>query len=199
MDKSSVPTATANSQPNTFSPIPPPQIYRRVMFPQNPIQILTSSDFADDSVVKIGLKYHECILILFHSHNEESQQLADIWYRVAQIAVGPVFASCDLVGQQSVARNFMSLESSDTPLRLFGLRQVPFILAYRAGMPQAYYNGDRSVQALSDWSMTLACNKNYTEAIQLGASVSVSTQDNIEMVGLSDYKNRRTRRPVPLD
>src|SRR3990167_4708134 len=87
----------------------------------------------------------------------------------------------------------MSLESTDTPMRMFGLKQIPFILTYRGGMPQAYYNGDRSVQALSDWAMTLACNKNYTEVVQLGASVSVAPEDNVEMVGWAEYKTHRTR------
>lgn len=177
---------------NTNSPNAPPNVYRRELFPQNPIQIISSADFADDSVVKIGLKYHECIIILFHSHNQESQQLADIWYRVAQIAAGPVFAACDLVAQKQVAKNFMNLISSDSPMRIYGLKQIPFILTYRNGMPQAYYNGDRSVQALVDWSITLACNKNYTEVVQLGASVSVAPEDNIEMTGWAEYKDHRT-------
>lgn len=156
----------------------------------NSVIELGSDDFLLDTDEKILLKWKDCLIILFYSENEESKQLARVFSSAAQQTIGKNFAACNLKVHQNLAKAFMSLDGQDSIMRAFRLKQVPFILVYREGRPQAYYNGDRDTQALVDYSLTLACNFGYVEMIQLPASSTVDK--NIQMSPWTEYKDKRT-------
>ena len=159
-------------------------------FEINKVSVLSEEDFTTDRKdLNIGLKSKKCTLILFYSDNIESQNLASIWKLVASQTVGPVFAACNLSRNKIIAEAFNTIKQSNVPFKWVGLRGLPFILVYRNGWPAAFYNGEREVQSIVDYSMTLACNAGYHEILNLPASIKVDK--NYEMTGWKEYKSQR--------
>lgn len=169
-------------------PIHPPEVVHRLSFSSETIKRLTSDDFDINSKELITLKYDDCILVLFYVENTESYQLANIWAVVAQQTAGPVFAAVNMLSERKVAEAFTRLKSDGSnPLHWAALRQYPYILVYRKKWPVAVYNGPREVQALIDYSLTLACEAGYYEPMQYGGSMQ--SESRIEMGPYDPYIN----------
>jgi hypothetical protein len=169
-------------------PIRPPGVVHRLTFSSENIKRLTGEDFNINSKEIVTLKYDDCILVLFHGENTESYQIANIWALVAQQVAGPIFAGINLMNERRVAEAFMRLKSDGSnPLHWAALRQLPFILVYRKGWPVAVYNGPREVQAIIDYSLTLACEAGYYEIQQLGGSMQGEAR--LEMGPYDVYTN----------
>lgn len=142
------------------------------LFSQNSVKQLSASDFTLTSDDKLSTVYDNCMIVLFYGENAESKSLIRIFSIVAQQVAGPVMSACNLMSEKKVAEAFMNVKSQGShPLHWASMRGYPFILAYRGGYPVAFFNGDRSVQAIIDWSMTLACEANYYERYNLASSI----------------------------
>lgn len=179
----SLPATTTTTTNNT--PLPP-EVVHRLTFSSETIKRLTLDDFDTKSKELIGLKYDDCILVLFHVENTESYQLANIWALVAQQVAGPIFAAINMLSERKVAEAFTRLKSDGShPLHWASLRQYPFIMVYRKGWPVAIYNGPREVQALIDYALTLACEAGYYEILQVGGSMQAEAR--MEMGSYNDY------------
>ena len=135
------------------------------LFSQLRVKILTSSDFNLDSPEKLTLKDKNCALVLFHTSNEKSKFLADIWTRLSTTVPGTVFMSCDLMMQESVATAFATVsQESNNPLSWLNLKKVPLILEYRGGYPQAAYNGAISESDLINYATRMVCSSDHHDA-----------------------------------
>lgn len=199
------PTTTTIRAPNPIAPFPrgttqitqaslaeqpilPPGVIHRLTFSSETVKRLTTEDFDLGSKELVALKYDDCILVLFHVENTESYQLADIWALVAQQVAGPVFAAINMLSERKVAEAFTRLKSDGSnPLHWASLRQFPFIMVYRKRWPVAIYNGPREVQAIIDYSLTLACEAGYYEILQVGGSMQAEAR--IEMGPYNVYTN----------
>jgi hypothetical protein len=165
------------------------ELVQQTLFAQESVRQLHERDFALDTREPIRLRFDDCILVLFYVENTESKNLAKIWATAASQVAGPNFAACNLLLERSVAEAFNSLTGDKNhPLSWASLRQFPFILVYRKGWPQAFYNGERVVGAIIDYSLTLACNSDYTEKIQRFGSMEV--QNNLFMTGRNRFEPR---------
>lgn len=181
---SSAPTGQLTQSPNVVLPLTPEVIYE-TLFAQESVKRIGYDDFNHDTY---ALNIKECSLILFYGRNTESIALVKIFAIVAQQVVGPIFGACNLFVERKVAEFFTKLRSDGShPLHWSGIRGYPFILVYRSGWPVAFYNGDRSVQAISDFSLTLACQANYLEPIQEAGGIQVEA--NYEMGPDRPYQN----------
>jgi len=170
-------------------------VVQRLTFSSETVKRLTAADFDIESKEMITLKYDDCILVLFHVENSESYQLADIWALAAQQVAGPIFAAINMLSERQVAEAFTRLKSDgNNPLHWAALRQYPYILVYRKKWPVAVYNGPREVQALIDYSLTLACEAGYYEILQTGGSMQSDTKG--EMPGYKPYVNIAGQPPV---
>jgi hypothetical protein len=177
------------------SPIRPSDVIYRMTFSSETVKRLTADDFDVSSKELIPLKYDDCILVLFHTENTESYQFADIWALVAQQVAGPIFGAINMLSERKVAEAFTRLKSDGShPLHWAALRQYPFVLVYRKRWPVAVYNGPREVQALIDYSLTLACEAGYYETMQVGGSMQGETR--IEMGPYQPYTNIPGAQPV---
>lgn len=178
---------TAATPPSTSVTVPSNLTYR-LSFSSDTVKKLGADDFDLDSRELITLKYDDCILVLFYSENIESHQLANLWAMAAQQIAGPVFAAINLVAEKKVAAAFTRLKSDGSnPLHPFGLRQIPSIFVYRKKWPVAVYNGARTLGAIIDYSLNLACNSGYYEPEQLGGGYSVDPGQNLGMPGYKPY------------
>ena len=161
------------------------------LFSQAVVRVLRDNDFALDSKDRIIINHNECILVLFYTNDEESKEIADIWGLVAKQVAGPIFAACNLFLESKVALAFQKLANEpNNPLNSFSMKGIPFIIVYRDGWPKAFYNGNRSVGAIADYALTLACVYNYNEPVQLTAGVHID--NSVGMAGWSEYKTPRT-------
>lgn len=169
-------------------PIKPPEVIQRLTFSSETIKKLTADDFDINTKELITLKYDDCILVLFYVENTESYQLANIWALVAQQIAGPIFAAINMLSERKVAEAFTRLKTDGSnPLHWASLRQYPFIVVYRRKWPVAIYNGPRSVQAIIDYALTLACEAGYYEILQTGGSMQ--SESRLEMGPDNVYTN----------
>lgn len=181
-DKMSTEPSTSAPAPQTLTTSQQPFIVQQTLFGQDAVKQLTSADFTLDGNDRGRLKYGDCYLILFYAQNTESLDLVRIWQIVAAQTAGPLFGAVNLLVERKLAEAFMALRSDpDGPLHWASLRSIPYILVYRGGWPVAFYNGERAVQPLIDYSLTLACEANYREPTQLASGMQA--ENNYEMGG----------------
>lgn len=127
------------------------------------------------------------MLVLFYGDNIESTNLATIWSVAAKNTVGPIFAACNLMIERKVAEAFTALNMINGSLHWAALKTIPYILVYQNGWPIAFYNGERSVQSIIDYSLTLACKAEYHEPENLFGGMIVAEGDDLLMKGDTQY------------
>lgn len=164
-------------------------IVQETLFAQESVKMLSDGDFAfsydQESETKINIRYKECMLVLFYGNNAESRNLVEIWALAASQVAGPVYAACNLMVSKKVSEAFTSLNLTSGSLHWAALRTVPFIMVYQNGWPVAFYNGDKSVQAIIDYSLTLACRAEYHEPFNNFGGMEVD--NNQSMKGVEEY------------
>lgn len=134
------------------------------LFSQLRVRILTSSDFELDSSEKLTMKDKSCALVLFHTADDKSKFLADVWTKLSTTVPGVVFMSCDLMMQESISTAFSEVSQNiNSPLSWLNLKKVPLILEYRGGYPQAAYNGVISESALISYVTNMVCSADHRD------------------------------------
>ncbi len=160
-------------------------IVQRTLFSQESVKMLHEIDFNIESDTRINIKHKDCMLVLFYADNIESKKLAEIWLDAAKQAVGPIFAACNLAVDIKVAQAFNSLNMANGSLHWAALKTIPFVLVYQNGWPIAFYNGERAVQPIIDYSLTLACKVDYHEPENLYGGMKI--ENNLKMEGIVQY------------
>lgn len=155
------------------------------LFGQQAVKQLTEDDFELDSDTYIRLRYKSCMLILFYNDNIESQNLLQIWNIAGKQVVGPVFGSVNLNNNKLLAQAFTKLNMENSSLHWAALKTMPFILVYQNRWPIGFYNGERTVQAIIDYSLVLACKAEYHEPVNLFGGMV--TDNNLMMQGVTQY------------
>lgn len=155
------------------------------VFTPNPIQNLEDADFELNGPVKIMLKIKKCLIVLFYVDNKESLNMTEVWEKVGRQSVSNVFAACNLKLNPKVASAFNDLNSQNSSLHWAALKTVPFILVYQNGFPVAFYNGERAVAPILDYSLTLACRADYQEFANLFGGIE--TDDDLGIQGNQIY------------
>jgi hypothetical protein len=162
-------------------------VRKYTFFETESVKQLDCLDFDLSSENPIRLNFDNCILVLFYSENKESQDLAIIWALAAREVSGPIFAALNILKEKKVADAFSRVAANrNHPLFPFRLRQIPYILVYRNSWPVAFYEGPRSVQAISNFALVLACNATYTNSNQEAAGTSL---ENYLIPGIELFKS----------
>ena len=65
--------------------------------------------------------------------------------------------------EKEILKRFEDLNDEDNPYYWARYIEKPFILTYRGGFPQAFYNGTMDDRILQDYSENLAPLKGYKE------------------------------------
>lgn len=139
------------------------------------VERYTDSDF---NLPDISFKRSNCTIILFHNSNLESNKLLKIIAEAASVSTVK-FGSVNLNSQRGISTAFTNI-SPESPFGSFRLQQIPFILVYRSGYPQAYYNGERSSSAIANYATTIACKPLYKEEMQKYGGVETTKNLSIE-------------------
>ena len=118
---------------------------------------VTTSDFNVNSPMLIGLYRVELTIVLFHTQNDASVNIARSWHRIAAHTVGPQFAICDILMEPMLMRAFNQVKTDAShPLHPYSQHAWPLILAYRNGLPVAMYkSSDISQEKISFWALSV--------------------------------------------
>ena len=137
----------------------------RSVFPYLRVKELNSNDFYIGSRTPTMLKDPNPTVILFYSpNNQESLELAPIWARLAERVAGVTMAAVNVLQNETLMKEFQATNNNlDHPLAPYAISGVPTILVYRDGWPQAYYNGEKSEEAILQWIFVLAVKVGYKE------------------------------------
>ena len=172
--------------------------YRPLLFTQPSVRQLKSESFYLDKKDLICLIYEDCFLILFYTDNRESENLCRIWSVTASQAAGSIFAAVHIGIESKIAANFALLSSEPShPFYWARMQAIPFIMVYRRGYPTSIYNGERAVQSILDFALTLACDVNYHE--YTATSLSMIADNNLEMTGTRPNKRRTNSRQFTVN
>lgn len=145
------------------------------------IKTLSADSFELDQKNMIELKKKDCIIVLFYIQNNESILLCDIFSKCASMVRGPKLGSVNMAREKKIAEAFVRIgEEQAHPYHWAKLKGYPFILVFRNGRPTSFYNGERSVPALSDYILTLACSSNYFEPFNMFGGAQYDNSFNIE-------------------
>lgn len=139
------------------------------------VKRLKAADFRLSETPGIGLKYADCIIVLFYNETEQSRELLSIFTKAAQISTGPVFACCHLILEDEVRQAFAKLGTEiRSPYSAYSLSSVPMIITYQRGVPVGIYNGEFQLQPIVDFASTLACRIDYSEPVNKRAGITVT-------------------------
>lgn len=158
----------------------------------NPILTYKDEDFTYSSKELICLKDNSCVMILFHTNNIEEKNLFDVWYDVSSKNPGAKLGECNTLINKSIAEAFVKVKQDcNHPFFWAGVNQYPFILVYRGGWPQAFYNGNRTTADILNYSLQLACKACYSEHTQTfkGVQVDYNKQITSDNPKEKDYKS----------
>lgn len=148
-------------------------------FSNQKVKKLTAQDFRHKSRELITLHNDsDCISVLFMVNNKESRSLASLWGLCANETASN-FAYCNLSTEKVINEAFEDLHSDpDHPLYWVSVSGRPFILVYRSGWPQAFYNGELSLQAVSNFILMSACRAGFQDRKARDVGVKVEKEKN---------------------
>jgi hypothetical protein len=140
----------------------------------SPLKKLSEKDFLIESREALSIQYDDCNMILFYDESDLSRQILPIWEQTANSTVGPIFSAINLVAENKVANRFIQIKLDlDHPLNWASMGQTPFVLVYRKGWPQAFYNGNYSVEEIKNYALNYACKSGFKDTT-FGSSVNIT-------------------------
>jgi hypothetical protein len=137
----------------------------QVIFPQDRVERYTANNFHLGTATPIAIRNKDVTFIMFYLPNDILSLRAARVFREAAKSYGAViFASvdCSANGEREVAQSFLDNANTDNPTSRFTLDGFPTFILYRQGWPQAYYNGQISVNAIRNW-LFVASRQGYSE------------------------------------
>lgn len=142
-----------------------PTIYvPRDAFGQFKVKELSDNDFALQSDFPTTLLSREMHVILFYDPDGIEPEILSLWDDVARRVAGPVIAGVNMSSRREVMKAFLDTQSDfDNAFNAYTGFQSPTILVYRKRQPQAFYNGELSLDALVGWISSLAWKPGYRE------------------------------------
>ena len=146
------------------------------------VREITSNDFLDNNM-KIELKIKKCIIILFYTENTLSKEYLNSWIKLSKNAPGPLYGCINCLVERSIPTKFSDLNNEiNHPLHWAGVKRYPFILVYRDGWPQAFYNGHHNEFSLTEYCLTTACNNDYKEKYLNDLTYTSSKNNKLETI-----------------
>ena len=139
-------------------------------------------------------------LILFHINNRESYDCVNVFYSVAESATGAKVGTCNILSNPLV-NNFLGNLSNNpnNPMYWLVLKQIPFIVLFKAGWPVSFYNGVRSTGSILDYIHESLANsirfektataKSVISDVQIGIKNSELAPLNFEVKRKINYKD----------
>lgn len=127
------------------------------------VRVLKDTSFALKSKELVTLNYDDVILVFFDDHSDFADAIRPVFMDAAGKAAGVIYAICDVLVNDEIARAFTRVSNEPNNPHHWVGSQFPFILIYRDGWPQAFYNGPLDPEALRAYSVNTAGQPDYHE------------------------------------
>ena len=124
------------------------------------IDTLTDSDFPDS----IYLDFKEPIGVCFYGEDKNSLHTLQTFVNMADEVDGFKFGVVNIDSDKKILQRFKDLDHEDHPFYWARYTHRPFILTFRCGFPQAFYNGNVDTESLKFYFENLAHVKGYKES-----------------------------------
>lgn len=131
------------------------------------VKELQPNDYYLGSRTPTALKSTSVTIIFFYLPSDKtSQELRDIIAVLAASVAGIDYVAVNGAEEKEILKAYVETGNDvDHPLFPFAVTGFPTIMVYRKGWPQAYYNGDRTYDALLAYSLELAAKPGYYEPV----------------------------------
>jgi len=149
------------------------KIVTRTVVESKHIEHIKDSDFENS----ISLKFKEPINICFYGEDKESQHALRSFVSAADNVEGLKFGVVNACMSKKILQRFKTLEDEDNPYHWARYSHLPFILTYRSGFPQAFYNGSIDDKSLEFFFENLSHVKGYKE--QNSTPIKIEHDENI--------------------
>lgn len=136
---------------------------------------LTSGDFAIETETPLRLKRNGSLVVLFYGEDDTSIKALTAWSKVAQMTIGPIFASCNLRSEKPIANKILDTGNTNPSLRWTNNLRVPYILAYSNTWPIGKYTGPIDETSISNWALTVNGGDLNPSMLPTATTVTVST------------------------
>ncbi len=142
-------------------------IVRRTIVESENIDNLELSDF----IISIDIDFKETLVVCFYGEDRDSQHTLQTFVNAADVTEGIKFAVCNLELEKKILKRFEDLNDEDNPYYWARYTKLPFILTYRSGFPQAFYNNSVEHNLLKSYSENLAHIKGYKEHVSIPTKI----------------------------
>lgn len=135
------------------------EIVKRTIVNSKHIEHIKDSDF-DSSII---LKFKDPINICFYGEDKHSQHMLREFVSAADNIEGMKFGVVNAIMSNNIIKRFKDLNDEDNPYYWAKYSHLPFIITYRSGFPQAFYNGSVDNKSLEFFFENLSHIKGYKE------------------------------------
>ena len=136
------------------------------------INTLTDEDFKES----VNIHFKDPISLCFYGEDRDSQYYLQKFVAAADISEGINFGVINLDHDKNIKKRFVDVNNEDNPYQWARYIKTPFILTYRLGFPQAFYNGEPKVKDLKLYFENMSHLKGHKE-------------DRIEHISVNIEKN----------
>ena len=135
------------------------EIVKRTVVKSKHIEHIKDSDFESS----INIKFKDPINICFYGEDQDSQHTLRSFVSAAHNVEGLKFGVVNAYMSDKIIKRFKMLDDEDNPYHWARYTHLPFILTYRSGFPQAFYNGSVNDKSLEYFFENLSHVKGYKE------------------------------------
>ena len=137
----------------------PSSIEKLTIVKSKKINTIKDEDFGEG----VNLLFKDTIVICFYGEDRDSQFVLQKFVSAADISEGINFGVVNLDYDTNIKKKFIALDSEDHPHYWVRYTATPFILTYREGFPQAFYNGEFNVNTLKFYFENMSHIKGHKE------------------------------------
>ena len=134
------------------------KIVSRTYVESKHIENLSHADFDG-----INIRFKEPISICFYNETKTSQFALQMFVSAADSVEGFKFGVVNMDTETELCKRFKELDDEDHPYHWVHTTDMPFILTYRSGFPQAFYNGNLDDKIMKYYFENLAHVKGHKE------------------------------------
>lgn len=123
------------------------------------INTIRDEDFGEG----VSLLFKDTIVICFYGEDKDSQYVLQKFVSAADISEGINFGVVNLDHDRDIKKRFLDINDEDHPHHWVRYTDSPYILTYRLGFPQAFYNGEFRIETLKFYFENMSHLKGHKE------------------------------------
>jgi hypothetical protein len=139
------------------------------------INTITNEDFGE----QVNLKFEETINVCFYGEHRDSLHLLRVFVEAADRSEGVNFGVVNLDYEKKIKKRFGNLHDEDHQHHWMRTSEKAFVLTYRKGFPQSFYNGIIDADVMRYYFENVSHLKGHREAKVNPIVKNIDKHDNI--------------------